>query len=144
MTDSSRPKDREIARYQGEAHAAPYPLSRMAPSFALVDLARQIEDADRMMSTVAGEKLGLIAEQIRALQKKAEEILEKTKRDAELHRARCAFEKKPGGVYHLYEDPDGTRWFSLLAPDEWLVRKPAFVATYRLENDASFTLIASL
>ncbi len=140
----SEPKDRAIARYQGEASQSPYPLSRMAPSFGLVDLAKEIERADAMVATVATEKLLLLAEQIRALQEKAQEILEKTNQDAVLHRARCNFEKKPGGVYHLYEDESGVPWFSLLGPAEWVLRKPKHLGSYRLENDASFTALADI
>ena len=33
--------------------ASPYPVSRLAPSFRLVDLARQLEDADRVIVSVA-------------------------------------------------------------------------------------------
>ncbi|MFO0664088.1 MAG: DUF2452 domain-containing protein [Polyangiaceae bacterium] len=128
-----------VERYQGPSHSAPYGLSRLAPAFELTDLAREIEKADAMVATVTTEKLRLLAEQIRALQAKAETVLEGARRDALLHRVRCNFEKKPGGIYHLYEDPDGTRWFSLLAPSEWRVRKPNFVASYRLEADQSFT-----
>lgn len=128
-----------IERYVGPSNTAPYPLSRLAPAFQLTDLAREIEKADAMVATVTTEKLRLLAEQIRALQTKASEVLESAKRDALLHRVRCNFEKKPGGVYHLYEDDDGTRWFSLLAPNEWRVRTPNFVASFRLEADQSFT-----
>ena len=128
-----------IERYVGPSNAAPYPMSRLAPAFQLIDLAREIEKADAMVATVTTEKLRLLAEQIRTLQSKAEEVLEAAKRDALLHRVRCNFEKKPGGVYYLYEDDDGTRWFSLLAPNEWRVRTPNFVAGFRLEADQSFT-----
>ena len=111
----------------------------MAPAFQLLDLAREIERADTMVTAVTTEKLRILAEQIRSLQQKAEAVLEGAKRDALLHRARCNFEKRPGGIYHLYEDGDGTRWFSLLAPSEWKTRTPTFVASYRLEVDQSFT-----
>ena len=53
----------------------------------------------------------------------------------------CSFEKKPGGVYHLYRRHDGGRkWFSLLAPEEWLRPQPqTYEGTYRLESDMAFT-----
>ncbi len=130
----------DAGRYEGPAHAAPYPLSRMAPSYALVDVAREIEKADAMLATVTGGKLGLIADQIRRLQEQAHVMLERARRDADLHRARCRFEKKPGGVYHLYRMTEGELWFSLLGPDEWLRAQPqTFEGTYRLELDLSFT-----
>jgi hypothetical protein len=134
------PKLPDAGYYDGPSRAAPYALSRMAPSFSLVDVAAEIEKADSMLATTTGGKLGLIADQIRKLQEQARLMLERAKRDADLHRARCSFEKKPGGVYHLYVKDDGERWFSLLAPEEWLRPQPqTFEGTYRLEADMSFT-----
>jgi hypothetical protein len=112
----------------------------MAPSFSLVDVASEIERADAMLATVTGGKLEVIAEPIRALQGKARALLERAKRDAELHRVRCSFEKKPGGIYHLYREPNGETWFSLIAPDEWVTPQDhAFCGSYRLEADLGFT-----
>jgi hypothetical protein len=95
-----------------------------------------------MLATTTGGKLGLIAERIRRLQDRARSLLERAKRDAELHRARCSFEKKPGGVYHLYRKDDGGRWFSLIAPDEWVRPQPqTFEGSFQLEADMSFTRV---
>jgi len=134
------PKLPDPGYYDGPARSAPYALSRMAPSFSLVDVAAEIEKADSMLVTTTGGKLGVIADQIRRLQEQARAMLERAQRDAELHRARCGFEKKAGGVYHLYRKDDGERWFSLLAPEEWLRPQPqAFEGSFRLEVDMSFT-----
>ena len=85
-------------------------------------------------------KLGQIADQIRHLQEEARILLERAQRDAELHRAQCSFEKKPGGEYHLYRRDTGELWFSRLAPDEWTSEQPqTYEGTYRLELDMSFT-----
>lgn len=113
--DSSPPAP-VAGRYDGPARAAPYPLSRMAPSFSLVDAAQQIQAADQTLATMTGGKLSLIADQIQRLQAEARAILDKAKRDAELHRVSCRFVKQPGGVYHLYRRADGVLWFSRLAP----------------------------
>lgn len=137
---SEAPREVDPGRYDGPSRAAPYPLSRTAPSFGLVDAAAEIERADATLATMTGGKLAVIAEQIKRLQAQARAVLERARRDAELHRARCSFEKKPGGVYHLYRKADGALWFSLLAPDEWSTpRAQAFEGTYRLELDMSFT-----
>ena len=135
------PKLPDPGRYEGPARAAPYALSRMAPSYALVDVAAEIEKADAMLATVTGGKLGVIADQIRHLQEQARALLERAQRDATLHRARCRFEKKAGGVYHLYRmNEDGTLWFSLMAPEEWRRPQPqTFEGSYRLESDQSYT-----
>jgi hypothetical protein len=136
------PRLPDKGRYDGPAHAAPYALSRMAPSFSLVDVASEIEKADAMLATVTGGKLSLIAGQIRHLQEQARTMLDRARRDAELHRAVCRFEKKAGGVYHLYLKDDGERWFSLMAPHEWIRPQPqTFEGSYRLEADMSFTRV---
>lgn len=112
----------------------------MAPSYSLIDVAAEIEKADAMLVTVTGGKLGVIADQIRRLQDAARSMLDRARRDADLHRARCRFEKKAGGIYHLYLMDDGERSFSLFGPDEWSKPQPqTFEGTYRLEADMSFT-----
>jgi len=130
-------------RYDGPARSAPYPISRMAPAFDLVNVAAAIQAADQTLATMTGGKLGLIADQIKRLQSEALAILEKAKRDAELHRVSCNFVKTPGGTYHLYRrQEDGVLWFSRLAPEEWVTPQPqTFEGTYVLELDQGFTRI---
>ena len=112
----------------------------MAPAYDLVDVAAQIQKADETLATMTGGKLAVIAEQIGKLQEQARVLLERARRDAELHRAKCNFEKKPGRVYHLYRNEDDALWFSMIAPQEW--KQPqTFEGSYRLELDMSFTRI---
>ncbi|HVJ90834.1 MAG TPA: DUF2452 domain-containing protein [Labilithrix sp.] len=145
--DSSKPMTEppqtvDPGRYDGPSRSAPYPLSRTAPSFDLVDIAAQIQRADQTLATMTGGKLGVIAEQIARLQAQARRLLEKSQRDAELHRVTCNFEKKPGSEIHLYRRTNGERWFSRLAPDEWVTKQEqTFEGTFRLELDMSFTRI---
>lgn len=134
------PPEVDPGRYEGPSRAAPYGLARTAPAYDLVDVAAQIQKADETLAAMTGGKLGVIADQIRRLQEQAHVLLEKARRDAELHRARCSFEKKPGGEYHLYREPSGEAWFSRIAPDEWVTKQEhAYEGTYRLELDMSFT-----
>ena len=134
------PPEIDPGRYDGPSRAAPYPLSRTAPAYDLVDVAAQIQKADQTLATMTGGKLGVIAEQIARLQSQARVLLEKARRDSELHRAACRFEKKPGGIYHLYRRTDGALWFSRLAPDEWVTpQAQSFEGTFRLELDMSFS-----
>jgi hypothetical protein len=135
------PRLADVGRYQGPAHAAPYAMSRMAPAFDLVNAAEEIQKADAMVATMTGGKLSVLAEQMRAIRAQAARILERARRDADLHRARCNFEKKAGAVYHLYRrNDDGELWFSLMGPTEWSRPQPqAFEGTYRLEADMSYT-----
>ncbi len=129
-------------RHRGPAHSSPYPLSRLAPSFSLVDVARTIEEADAVLGHVASSKLELIAEQIKTLQEQARGVLRDMQRDAELHRAECRLVKRPGAVYHLYARENGTLYLSLLSPADWGGSPPHLHrGAYRLEVDHSFTAI---
>lgn len=136
--DGSSPDKSPI--HQGAGHSSPYPVSRLAPSFGLTDLAREIEQADRMVSGRLGAQLQVIADQVKALQTQARQILEQARADQRLHRARCAFRRIPGHIYHLYREPDGGLAFSMLSPEDWHGQPPKpFVGSYRLENDMSWT-----
>ena len=127
-------------KHEGPARTSPYPVSRLAPVHDLVNMAREIENADRTLGAVVGSKLEVIAKHIRVLQDEAQAILEQTRRDVDLHRAECSFKKRPGQLYHLYERPGGRLYFSMLSPDDWDGAPPhPFRGTYRLEADQSWT-----
>lgn len=130
-------------KHLGPARTSPYPVSRLAPAYDLVDVAKRIADADLMVGAVANAKLRVIAEQIRALQEQARVVLDEAREDLDLHRAQCAFIRKPGQVYHLYQREDGGRWFSMIGPDEWGSRGSSseFVGSYRMEVDQSWTRV---
>lgn len=142
--------DDETTRYAGPRHegserSTPYPVSRLAPPVDLVDTARAIQRADAMLGAVVDDKLRLIAEQIRALQHEAARILEKAQRDAELHRAICRFDKRPGHTYHLYRDGAGRPYLSLLSPEDWRGKAPhPYEGSYRLEADMGWTPAAEV
>jgi hypothetical protein len=122
-----------------------YPMSRLSAPHDLIDVAREIQQADTLLSAVAGAKLEAIARQIRALQEEAARALQEAHAAAELHRASCAFKKIVGRVYHLYERPDGERYFSLLSPDDWRGTPPHhFAGSFRLEPDMHFTPAADI
>src|SRR3712207_6501923 len=106
-------------RHEGPSRSSPYPLSRLAPAHDLVDVAREIQQADAMLGAVTGAKLEGLARQIRSLQEEARGILDAARRDSELHRAACSFKKRPGQIYHLYRRPEGALYFSMLSPEDW-------------------------
>ena len=136
MTDDREHKEGHC----GPQHSAPYPVSRLAPPHSLVDLARDIEQADRLVNATVSAKLEVIADQIRALQEEARKALAQARQDQELHHARCNFQRRPGQVYHLYAREDGSRYLSLLSPAEWHNAPPhPHLGSYRLENDLSWT-----
>lgn len=142
--------DDALVKHRGENHSdsdnsAPYPVSRMAPATELVDLAREIAEADRMLGNVAHGKLKVIAEQMKTLQREAQAILEASARDQRLHRARCNFKRQPGKTYHLYRKADDSLYFSMLAPAEWGGPPPhPFVGSFRLESDMSWTPVEEI
>ncbi len=120
-------------------HASPYPVSRLSPPVALVDLAQEVAAADRLLSGVAEGKLRLIAEQIRALQQQARQVLEETRQQQDLHHVECSFKRLPGHTYHLYRRPDGSRYFSMLAPADWGDQPPhPYQGGWRLGHDLSW------
>jgi hypothetical protein len=129
-------------RYRGPQNAAPYPLSRLSAPVSLVDVAREIQHADQWIASTATARLSQIAAQMQALREQAEVVLQKAREDAELHRAEARFARLPGKTYHLYARADGSRYWSMLSPEEWGGTPPhPFVASYRLEADRSFTRV---
>lgn len=122
------------------ARTSPYPQSRLSAPHDLVALAEEIERADAMVRATTTGKLEHIARQMRALKEEAERTLSAAQRDAELHRVDCAFRKRPGQIVHLYERQDGSRYFSMLSPEDWGFSPPhAYQGGFRLEADMSFT-----
>ncbi len=131
--------------HPGSDNTSPYPVSRLAPQVELVDLAKQIADADAMVNTRVSAKLQVIADQIRSLQKEALAVLEDAKQDQQLHRAACNFKRIPGKLYHLYRKPNGDIYFSMLAPGDWHGNAPhEYINSFRLENDMSWTPLDKL
>ncbi len=142
--------DKGLRKYSGDNHqdgdhSAPYPVSRMAPATELVDLARQIEEADQMLGNVVHAKLKVIAEQMKSLRQEAEAILASSARDQQLHRAQCQFKRQPGKIYHLYKRSEEVLYLSMLSPAEWGGKPPhEFIGSYRLENDMSWTPVEEI
>jgi len=131
--------------HKGPDNTAPYPVSRMAPSFDIVDLAKSIAHADDQITQHTNGKLRVIAEQIKQLQNQAKNILEGAQKDQMLHRAKCNFTRRPGEIYHLYKKADGSTYFSMLSPNEWGNSSPhSHEGSYRLELDMSWTPVENI
>lgn len=137
------PVERDASpNHDGEARSSPYPVSRLAPPHDLVDVARQIQEADQLLGTVAHARLSTIARQMAALRAEAQRILDETKASLDLHRAHCSFVKRPGHAYHAYRRASGEVWLSMVGPDEWGEAAAAdrtHLGTYRLELDQRWT-----
>lgn len=124
----------------GADYSSPYPVSRLAPSFQTADLAAEVARAESMLSARTGAKLGVIANQIKALQEEARKILAQAREEQALAHAQCGFKRIAGHTYHLYRKADGTAFFSMLSPEDWRGKPPhPFLGSYRLEADYSWT-----
>lgn len=122
------------------AHSSAYPVSRLAPAFHAPDLSDQLGRVEAMLSARTSAKLGVIADQVRHLQDTARAILRDAEQEQALHQAACAFERKPGQVYHLYRKRDGGTFWSMLSLADWRGQPPhVFAGSYRLEADYSWT-----
>ncbi|MDH5602268.1 MAG: DUF2452 domain-containing protein [Gammaproteobacteria bacterium] len=141
--------DEENIKYTGKKHiladnTSPYPVSRLAPSIELIDLARQISHADTLISTQTNAKLQVIADQIKFLQDEARQILENAKRNQELHHVNCQFKRLPGNIYHLYRKNNGEQYFSMVSPEEWNGQPPhIYIGSYQLGTDMNWTEISA-
>jgi hypothetical protein len=122
-----------------KSSTSPYPLSRLSAPHELVDVAREIQNADTTLGGVTVAKLRIIAEQIRKLQESARQVLDDAKHASDLHRAACNFKKRPGAVYHLYRKAEGALYWSMLSPEDWGTPPDAFEGSYRLEVDMTWT-----
>jgi hypothetical protein len=132
--------DEKPTPHRGPEHSAPYPVSRLAPAFQMTELAAEVAQAEAMLGARTTAKLQVIAEQIRALQAQARQVLSEAREEHALNRARCAFKRIPGRTYHLYRKGDGSTYFSMLSPEDWRGQPPdAYAGSYRLEGDWSWT-----
>lgn len=140
MSDDNQKKYDGKLVHSGADHSSPYPVSRLAPAIELVDLAKEVAQADNMLTGVATGKLRVIAEQMKALQEEAKKVLSQVQQDQDLHRVPCNFKRQPGRFYHLYRKPHGERYFSMLSPQEWGGKPPhESLGSFRLEADMSWT-----
>lgn len=113
----------------------------------LTQLAASIATADSHIVSSAHGKLVQIAEQMKMLQKQAEDVLKKAKEDQMLAHAACNFEKKPGQIYHLYKRLEKeTFYWSMLSLDDFKGKCPShseFMGSYKFEADRTFTKAGS-
>jgi predicted HD phosphohydrolase len=138
-------EEKKAILHQGSQRSSPYPVSRLAPAFQAPELAEEIGRAESMLSARTSAKLRVIADQIKSLQAEARKVLDEARDEHALTHAECAFKRLPGKVYHLYQRPDGRRYFSMLSPEDWRGEPPhPYLASYRLEADYSWTPLEAL
>merc|ERR1711987_26720 len=125
----------------GHQLVCPEESGKIRSQFDLVELAGEIQTADKFTRATAGSKLSVIAEQVRFLQEQARKILEEAQKDKEINHMACNFKRIPGTLYHIYKRKNGVKYMSLIGPEEWGPDGPEFVASYKLNHDHSWTPI---
>lgn len=106
----------------------------------LEKLIETLNQSETHVKNTAFNKLQVIGEQIKFLQKQAHEILSSATKDSELHKVPCNFVKVPGQIYHLYERKTGEQFWSMVSPSEFgRENKNEHLGSYRMEVDRSFT-----
>jgi len=116
----------------------------------LVELATEINKADKFTRAVAGSKLSAIAEQVKFLQAQANKCLQDAQRDKEINHMACNMVRRPGNVYYIYKRKSviknqiSTEYMSLIAPEEWGPDGPEFVTAYKLNHDMTWTPMADI
>ena len=139
MSHAEKPDATDLLPSPEQHRCSPHPTDRAAPPVTLVNLAAQIEQADRRLALATNAKLRVIAEQIAALQEQARRILEEAEESRRLHRVECRLRKVVGKTYHLYEREDGSRYFSLLSPRDWYDKPPhRYLGGYVLQEDGTW------
>lgn len=134
-----------MSSIQKRQRSSPYPLSRLSAPFAPIDQTAAVEEASRILGTIAHARLKSIQQQILRLQEEAQQIIANAEEDVRLHTAVCGFTKKPGQIYHLYHrgPSENDNYFSLLSPEEWGIAPHPYIGSYKLENDFSWTRVES-
>ena len=94
----------------------PEESGKIRSQFDLVELAGEIQIADKFTRATAGSKLSVIAEQVMFLQQQAQKILEEAVRDKEINHMACNFKRIPGKLYHIYKRPNGRNYMSMISP----------------------------
>merc|ERR1712109_261480 len=123
----------------GHQLVCPEESGKIRSQFDLVELAGEIQTADKFTRATAGSKLSVIAEQVRFLQEQARKILEDAQRDKEINHMACNFKRIPGKLYFIYKRANGKNYMSMISPEEWGKDCPEFIAAYKLEHDMSWT-----
>lgn len=92
-------------------------------------------------------QLKLLYFQMKHLESQAKEIIENAEKQNELHQIKKNFRLVSGETYHLYEEKNGDKYFSLLSPKEWNLSKNnkkqkqnTYIGSYYYDYDKQFVL----
>ena len=65
------------------------------------------------------KSLQQIKEQVELLISQAQKIHDRITVSEEIYTAECSYEPSIGQIYHLYKRKDGSKFLSMIAPEEW-------------------------
>lgn len=135
---SEQTDSRETTALGLEHRESKYPVSRLSAKFGPNLIKKESSGEELRIYASAMSQLEIIAEQIRTLQERAQEIIDHAELDMHLHRVTCKFEKRIGIAYHLYESANAGEYFSMISPDEWGTPPHRFIGSYVLGGDGSW------
>lgn len=75
--------------------------------------------AMKAMYEQTGNALQQIKEQVELLINQAQKIHDRITFSEEMYTADCSFEPRINQIYHLYKRKDGSKFLSMIAPEEW-------------------------
>lgn len=135
---SEQTSSRETTALDLDHRESKYPVSRLSAKFQASLIPKESSGEELRIYASAMSQLEIIAEQIRVLQERAQEIIDHAELDMHLHRVTCKFEKRIGIAYHLYASANSGEYFSLISPDEWGTPPHRFMGSYVLGGDGSW------
>lgn len=137
MSEVKDEKSTSLSKWDGPIQATPYPIQRISPLIEK-NLA-QVEQPVKLIATSLESKLSIIEQQIQHLQQVADKLILDARKNVELHLVPCSVSKRPGNTYHLFERLDGSKFFSIISPEEWGDGfKLNYIGSYHLDSDMSW------
>lgn len=85
-------------------------------------------------------KLKVLLKQMKNIQDEIQTLCLESIENDYLEDVDCNFKKIPGKTYYLYMNPEGHKFFSLIAPNEWST-KNRFLNSYFYDYDLTFQLV---
>ena len=98
--------------------------------------------AMKAMYDQTNKSLQQIKEQVELLIKQAQKIHGRITVSEEIYNAECSFEPAINQIYHLYKRKDGSKFLSMISPDEWGTNKNLMhVCSAKLLSDHTWEVI---
>lgn len=123
-------------------------LSKDSVNKLLLPIVKSELDNDKIIkklqsNATAYSQLKLLAQQVKAIEQQAMDIINNAIENDSLYEIECKFKKKPGKSYYLYQNDD-KKYFSMLSPKDWnFNHKDTFLGEYYYDFDYTFNKIIS-